>query len=74
MVLKISDTLNIDMETVKTEHRKMTVTGPDGVPTNVMAKVITTDHGVTDEEGNPKISVNIKVPPIMIGVAPGENG
>lgn len=59
------------METVTTEDKEMTVTGADGVPTKVMAKVITTDHGVTDEEGNPKISVEIKVPPITIGATPG---
>jgi hypothetical protein len=60
------------METVTTEDKEMTVTGPDGVETKVMAKVIRTDHGVTDEEGNPKISVEIKVPPVTIGATPGK--
>lgn len=60
------------METVKVEEKEMTVTGIDGVPVKVMAKVITTDHGVNDEEGNPKISVEIKVPPVTVGVKPGE--
>lgn len=60
------------METVTEEEKEMTVTGLDGVPVKVMAKVITTDHGVTDEEGNPKISVEIKVPPVTIGATPGK--
>lgn len=60
------------METVTTEDKEMTVTGADGVPTKIMAKVITTDHGVTDAEGNPKISVEIKVPTIAVGITPGE--
>jgi len=63
---------NLDMEKITTEEKEMTVTGADGVPVTVMAKVITTDHGVTDEEGNPKISVEIKVPAITVGVTPGE--
>lgn len=60
------------METVTTEDKEMTLTGLDGAQTKVMAKVIRTDHGVTDEEGNPKISVEIKVPPVLIGATPGE--
>lgn len=59
------------METVTTEDKEMTITTIDGQQHKVMAKVITTDHGVTDEEGNPKISVEIKVPPVTIGVTPG---
>lgn len=60
------------METVTTEDKEMTVTTVDGREVKVMAKVIRTDHGVTDAEGNPKISVEIKVPSIPIGVTPGE--
>ena len=60
------------METVTTEDKEMTVTTADGQEHKVMAKVIRTDHGVTDAEGNPKISVEIKVPPVTIGVTPGE--
>lgn len=60
------------METVTTEDKEMTVTTLDGEQHKVMAKVIRTDHGVTDEEGNPKISVEIKVPPVTVGVQPGE--
>lgn len=60
------------METVTTEEKEMTVTGLDGIPVKVMAKVIRTDHGVTDAEGNPKISIEIKVPPVTIGATPGK--
>ena len=63
---------NIPGPTMTEEDKEMTITGADGVETKVMAKVITTDHGVTDEEGNPKISVEIKVPPITVGVQPGK--
>lgn len=60
------------METITTEVKEMTVTGIDGKKTKVKAQVITTDHGVTDENGIPKISVNIKVPSIPIGLTPGK--
>lgn len=53
-------------ETVTEEEKEMTITGEDGVESKVMAKVITTDHGVTDEDGNPKISVNINVPSVRL--------
>lgn len=62
------------METVTTEEKEMTITDLNGNQTKVVAKVIRTDHGVTDAEGNPKISVEIKVPPGTIGVQPGEVG
>lgn len=60
------------METVTIEDKEMTVTTMDGQQVKVVAKVIRTDHGVTDEEGNPKISVEIKVPPVTIGATPGK--
>ena len=59
-------------ETVTTEEKEMTVTGLDGQQTKVMATVTRTDHGVTDENGIPKISVQINVPSIPIGLTPGE--
>lgn len=59
-------------DTITEEQQEMTVTGPDGVATKVMATVIKTDHHVTDAEGNPKLSVEIKVPPITVGVTPGK--
>lgn len=42
----------------------------DGVPT--IRGIATTTQDGFDKDGNPKISVNIKVPPITIGVTPGE--
>lgn len=60
------------MEKITTEDKEMTVTTPDGDQHKVMAQVVTTDHGVTDEEGNPKISVEVKVPSIKVGIKPGE--
>lgn len=62
------------MEKVTTEEKEMTVTGLDGQEAKVMARVITTDHNVTDEDGNPKISVEINVPVVAIGITPGEVG
>lgn len=59
-------------ETITEEAKEMTVTNLDGSESKVMAKVITTDHGVTDKDGNPKISVEVKVPSVLIGLTPGE--
>ncbi len=60
------------METTTTEQKEMTITDENGTEHKVMAEVVTTDHGTTDEAGNPKISVNIKVPPVTVGVIPGK--
>lgn len=59
-------------ETVTEESKEMVATGPDGEQIKFMARVIKTDHHETDAEGNPKISVEIKVPSISIGLTPGE--
>lgn len=59
-------------ETVTTEEQEMTVSGLDGGPVKVMATVIKTDHGTTDEQGHPKISVEIKVPAVTLALIPGE--
>lgn len=63
------------METLKVNGQEYEVTGhaDDGLPI-IRGIAATTDHGVTDEDGNPKVSVEIKVPPITIGVEPGEVG
>lgn len=60
------------METVTTEEQEMTVTGLDGGQTKVVATVVKTDHGVVDEHGNPKISVEIKIPAVTLALTPGE--
>ncbi len=58
--------------TITEEERELTLTHDDGTTSTVIGKVITTDHGVTDEDGNPKISVEIKVPPMDLVGTPGE--
>lgn len=56
---------------VTTEDRVFTVTSEDGTVQELNGKVITTRDGF-DNDGNPKISVEIKVPPMEMGVKPGE--
>lgn len=58
---------------VTEEDREFTITDKDGGVHKVMGKVITTEDGV-DENGIPKRSVNIKVPPFDLGAEPGEQG
>lgn len=59
------------MMEVTTEDKTMVVTDKDGLEHKVQAKVITTRDGF-DEQGNPKVSVQINVPPIEIGAQPGK--
>lgn len=49
-------------ETVTTEEKEFTIAHEDGAISTVKGSIMTTDHGVTDEEGYPKISVHINVP------------
>jgi hypothetical protein len=56
---------------VTEEDREFTITAKDGGIHKVMGKVITTIDGV-DQDGNPKQSINIKVPPLDLGATPGE--
>lgn len=60
------------METIDIEGKTYEVSGhaDDGLPI-IKATAVSTQDGF-DENGNPKISVNITVPPITIGVTPGE--
>lgn len=60
------------MEKITTEDKEMTVTDISGNAVKVMAKVVTTDHGVTDEDGNQKISVNVHIPSVKLGLTPGK--
>ena len=53
------------------EDREFTVTTQDGEQVKVMGKVITTTDGF-DKDGNEIRSVEIKVPPLEMGVKPGE--
>lgn len=56
---------------VTEEDRIFTITAEDGTVQKVPGKVVTTTDGF-DEDGNPKVSVNIKVPPINLGAEPGK--
>lgn len=60
------------METIEIEGKNYEVTGlaEDGLP--IIRGVATSTQDGFDEEGNPKISVNVNVPPIVIGVEPGK--
>lgn len=59
------------MEITK-EDREMKITDANGVIHKVVGKVITTKDGF-DAEGNPKVSVEIKVPSVTVGVVAGKN-
>jgi len=50
------------VESTTTEEKEFTLTHEDGSTSTVKGQIMTTDHGVVDAEGNPKISVNINVP------------
>lgn len=50
------------MTEVTTEEKEFTVTNQDGSVSTIKGQIVTTDHGVTDEEGYPKVSVAINVP------------
>jgi len=60
------------MDTIEIGDKQYEVTGTadDGLP--IIRGIATTTQDGFDEDGNPKISVNINVPPITIGATPGE--
>lgn len=60
------------MKTIEIEGKQYEVTGvaEDGLP--IIRGIATSTQDGFDEDGNPKINVNIKVPPIVIGVEPGK--
>jgi len=60
------------METIEIEGKDYEVTGyaDDGLPI-IKGEAVSTQDGF-DEDGNPKLSVNIMVPSVLIGVTPGE--
>lgn len=59
-------------ETIEIEGKSYPVSGyaEDGLPI-IKATAVSTQDGF-DEDGNPKISVQINVPAAVIGVTPGE--
>lgn len=59
-------------DTVEIDGNTYAVSGyaEDGLP--IIKATATSIQNGFDEDGNPNISVNINVPPVMIGVIPGE--
>lgn len=49
---------------VTVAEKEMVIEKEDGTVETVLGTITTTDHGETDKDGNPKISVNIGVSPI----------
>lgn len=60
------------MEYLELDGKQYEVTGhaDDGLPI-IRGFATTTEDGV-DEDGNAKLSVNVEVPSIVIGLTPGE--
>ena len=62
------------METVEINGKDYEVTGyaEDGLP--IIRGIATSTQDGFDEQGNPKVSVNINVPSVPLVEAPGQNG
>ena len=62
------------METVSIEGTDYEVIGTadDGLP--IIRGIATSTQDGFDEDGNPKISVNVTVPAVLIGAIPGDQG
>lgn len=60
------------MSTIEIEGEEYEVTGyaDDGLP--IIKGVATSTQDGFDEDGNPKISVNVVVPSVTVGVIPGK--
>lgn len=60
------------MQTIKIGDKQYEVTGhaDDGLP--IIKGVATSTQDGFDEDGNPRVSVNIVVPSTLIGLTPGE--
>lgn len=61
----MADTIKIN-----DKHYKVTGYADDGLP--IIRGIATSKQDGFDKDGNPKISTNINVPPITIGVQPGK--
>ena len=59
------DTIDIDGKTYEVIGK-----AKDGLP--IIKGIATSTQDGFDDEGNPKISVNVNVPSVLIGVVPGE--
>jgi hypothetical protein len=62
------------METLEIDGKEYEVINhdEDGVPT--IRGIATSTQDGFDKDGNPKISVEIKVPAVVVGLTPGEQG
>ena len=62
------------METVHIEGKDYEIIGTaeDGLP--IIKGIATSTQDGFDEHGNPKISVNVNVPAVLIGATPGNQG
>lgn len=62
----------IKVSTIEIEGEEYEVTGyaDDGLP--IIKGVATSTQDGFDEDGNPKISVNVVVPSVTVGVIPGK--
>ena len=54
------------VEKVTESEREFQVSHPDGSTSTIKGKLVQTDHGVVDENGNPKLSAHVALSgPIM---------
>lgn len=62
------------MKTLKVDEKEYEIVdyAADGLP--IIRGIATSTQDGFDEYGNPKVSVNIAVPSIVIGLNPGKNG
>lgn len=60
------------MKTVEIGGKEYEVTGTakDGLP--IVRGIATTTQNGFDKDGNPRVSVEVKVPPLYVGITPGE--
>lgn len=60
------------VETMTIGDKQYEITGraDDGLP--IIKGIATSTQDGFDDEGNPKISVNVQVPSVKLGITPGE--
>lgn len=61
-----------EIEVIEVDGKQYKITGyaEDGLP--IIKGVATSTQDGFDEEGNPKINVNINVPAVILSMTPGE--
>lgn len=60
------------MDIIEIDGKQYEVTGyaDDGLP--IIKGIATSVHDGFDADGNPKVSININVPAVILGITPGE--